>query len=139
MYQSIVFVFILWVTVSKLCFLCFLTNITDVTSLYLPQDGVNWLAFLNRYKLHGILCDGILYFVFDAFLRFIYVRQYITFLCPCSVKSFGALVLSVSLSKCRDTQSFQLITMNELVTGSFLSVSYSFLNFATQNNFVELI
>jgi TATA-binding protein-associated factor len=22
------------------------------------QDGVNWLAFLNRYKLHGILCDG---------------------------------------------------------------------------------
>jgi TATA-binding protein-associated factor len=22
------------------------------------QDGVNWLAFLNRYQLHGILCDG---------------------------------------------------------------------------------
>ncbi|ELU13987.1 hypothetical protein CAPTEDRAFT_77859, partial [Capitella teleta] len=21
------------------------------------QDGVNWLSFLNRYKLHGILCD----------------------------------------------------------------------------------
>jgi TATA-binding protein-associated factor len=21
------------------------------------QDGVNWLAFLNRYNLHGILCD----------------------------------------------------------------------------------
>uniref|UniRef100_A0A7M4FCU0 B-TFIID TATA-box binding protein associated factor 1 n=1 Tax=Crocodylus porosus TaxID=8502 RepID=A0A7M4FCU0_CROPO len=21
------------------------------------QDGVNWLAFLNKYKLHGILCD----------------------------------------------------------------------------------
>ncbi len=21
------------------------------------QDGVNWLAFLNRYHLHGILCD----------------------------------------------------------------------------------
>lgn len=21
------------------------------------QDGVNWLWFLNRYKLHGILCD----------------------------------------------------------------------------------
>ncbi len=21
------------------------------------QDGVNWLAFLNQYKLHGILCD----------------------------------------------------------------------------------
>lgn len=28
--------------------------------LFLFQDGVNWLAFLNRYKLHGILCDGIL-------------------------------------------------------------------------------
>ena len=136
MYQSIVFVFILWVTVSKLCFLCFLTNITDVTSLYLPQDGVNWLAFLNRYKLHGILCDGILYFVFDAFMRFIYVRQYITFLCPCSVQSFGALVLSV----CPNAEPPRvLITMNELVTGSFLSVNYSFLNFATQNNFVELI
>jgi TATA-binding protein-associated factor len=22
------------------------------------KDGVNWLAFLNRYGLHGILCDG---------------------------------------------------------------------------------
>ena len=22
------------------------------------QDGVNWLAFLNKYQLHGILCDG---------------------------------------------------------------------------------
>ncbi|KAL2045862.1 hypothetical protein ABVK25_011965 [Lepraria finkii] len=21
------------------------------------QDGVNWLAFLNKYKLHGVLCD----------------------------------------------------------------------------------
>lgn len=21
------------------------------------QDGVNWLAFLNKYHLHGILCD----------------------------------------------------------------------------------
>lgn len=21
------------------------------------RDGINWLAFLNRYKLHGILCD----------------------------------------------------------------------------------
>ena len=21
------------------------------------QDGVNWLAFLNKYQLHGILCD----------------------------------------------------------------------------------
>ena len=21
------------------------------------QDGVNWLSFLNTYKLHGILCD----------------------------------------------------------------------------------
>ena len=24
------------------------------------QDGINWLAFLNRYNLHGILCDDIL-------------------------------------------------------------------------------
>jgi TATA-binding protein-associated factor len=23
------------------------------------QDGVNWLAFLNKYHLHGILCDGL--------------------------------------------------------------------------------
>ena len=22
------------------------------------KDGVNWLAFLNKYNLHGILCDG---------------------------------------------------------------------------------
>ncbi len=22
------------------------------------QDGVNWLWFLNRYHLHGCLCDG---------------------------------------------------------------------------------
>ena len=21
------------------------------------QAGLNWLAFLNRYRLHGILCD----------------------------------------------------------------------------------
>ena len=21
------------------------------------QDGVNWLGFLNKYKLHGVLCD----------------------------------------------------------------------------------
>ena len=25
------------------------------------QDGINWLAFLTKYKLHGILCDDILY------------------------------------------------------------------------------
>ena len=25
------------------------------------QDGINWLAFLNKYKLHGILCDDILF------------------------------------------------------------------------------
>jgi TATA-binding protein-associated factor len=23
-------------------------------------DGVNWLAFLAKYQLHGILCDGTL-------------------------------------------------------------------------------
>ena len=22
------------------------------------QEGVNWLAFLDKYQLHGILCDG---------------------------------------------------------------------------------
>jgi len=22
------------------------------------QDGVNWLYFLAKYQLHGILCDG---------------------------------------------------------------------------------
>ena len=22
------------------------------------QEGVNWLAFLAKYQLHGILCDG---------------------------------------------------------------------------------
>jgi TATA-binding protein-associated factor len=22
------------------------------------QDGVNWLAFLAKYQLHGVLCDG---------------------------------------------------------------------------------
>lgn len=26
-------------------------------SHYTLQDGVNWLAFLNKYNLHGILCD----------------------------------------------------------------------------------
>lgn len=24
------------------------------------QDGVNWLAFLAKYQLHGVLCDGTL-------------------------------------------------------------------------------
>lgn len=22
------------------------------------QEGVNWLAFLAKYQLHGVLCDG---------------------------------------------------------------------------------
>ena len=26
------------------------------------QDGVNWLAFLAKYQLHGILCDGMTFF-----------------------------------------------------------------------------
>jgi len=26
------------------------------------QDGVNWLAFLAKYQLHGILCDGRFFF-----------------------------------------------------------------------------
>jgi TATA-binding protein-associated factor len=25
------------------------------------QEGVNWLAFLAKYQLHGILCDGVFY------------------------------------------------------------------------------
>lgn len=29
------------------------------------QEGVNWLAFLAKYQLHGILCDG----KFRAFVR----------------------------------------------------------------------
>ncbi|KAI1296806.1 TATA-binding protein-associated factor [Halotydeus destructor] len=45
-----------------------LLNVKNIDNYQLPiqvkaelrcyqQDGVNWLAFLNRYKLHGILCD----------------------------------------------------------------------------------
>ena len=36
------------------------SNLIDL--IHILQDGVNWLAFLRKYKLHGILCDGILYF-----------------------------------------------------------------------------
>jgi TATA-binding protein-associated factor len=25
-------------------------------------DGINWLGFLNKYNLHGILCDGKFFF-----------------------------------------------------------------------------
>ena len=32
------------------------------------QDGVNWLAFLAKYQLHGILCDGMTFFVLFHFL-----------------------------------------------------------------------
>ena len=35
------------------------------------QDGINWLAFLNKYSLHGILCDGIA--LHDSW-RFIFFR-----------------------------------------------------------------
>ncbi len=27
------------------------------------QDGINWLAFLKRYQLNGILCDGKIFLV----------------------------------------------------------------------------
>lgn len=27
------------------------------------QEGVNWLAFLAKYQLHGILCDGVFEFL----------------------------------------------------------------------------
>ena len=41
------------------------------------QDGVNWLAFLNKYQLHGVLCDGML--INDVLLRFRYgTRQDVT-------------------------------------------------------------
>lgn len=30
---------------------------SEFPSHYTLQDGVNWLAFLNKYNLHGILCD----------------------------------------------------------------------------------
>lgn len=31
---------------------------SDLAGRCVPsQDGVNWLSFLNKYKLHGILCD----------------------------------------------------------------------------------
>ena len=29
----------------------------SVCAIVTLQDGVNWLSFLNKYKLHGILCD----------------------------------------------------------------------------------
>ena len=32
------------------------------------QDGVNWLAFLAKYQLHGILCDGMTCFEHFHFL-----------------------------------------------------------------------
>lgn len=32
---------------------------------YILQDGVNWLAFLRKYKLHGILCDGMIINLFS--------------------------------------------------------------------------
>ena len=34
----------------------------SIDLIHILQDGVNWLAFLRKYKLHGILCDGILFF-----------------------------------------------------------------------------
>lgn len=37
-------------------FVCFVSAFSAYTFVIL-QDGVNWLSFLNKYKLHGILCD----------------------------------------------------------------------------------
>ena len=35
-----------------------MTNLMDrFNNFWSFQDGVNWLSFLNKYKLHGILCD----------------------------------------------------------------------------------
>jgi TATA-binding protein-associated factor len=36
------------------------------------QDGINWLAFLAKYQLHGILCDGELFCAVN--LSFAYIR-----------------------------------------------------------------
>lgn len=30
------------------------------------QEGVNWLAFLRKYQLHGILCDGRFFILFHS-------------------------------------------------------------------------
>ncbi len=36
-----------------------LALITLFVHVRCTQDGINWLAFLNKYNLHGILGDGI--------------------------------------------------------------------------------
>lgn len=46
---------------QKNCFYaCFSVQVLVLFSacvFVILQDGVNWLSFLNKYKLHGILCD----------------------------------------------------------------------------------
>lgn len=29
----------------------------SIKDFFFQQSGVNWLFFLNQYRLHGILCD----------------------------------------------------------------------------------
>jgi len=42
---------------SKVETYCIPVNIKAELRKY-QQEGVNWLAFLAKYHLHGILCDG---------------------------------------------------------------------------------
>lgn len=34
-----------------------LSVVVDADLRHYQKDGINWLTFLNRYRLHGILCD----------------------------------------------------------------------------------
>ena len=70
----------------------FSKNLKLVSNLFL-QDGINWLAFLNKYKLHGILCDGILLVCGNMKLKPLLVVEYIRnkYLCepralPCRIQ-----------------------------------------------------
>ena len=36
----------------------FLMQLLDIELRKYQRDGVSWLAFLARYQLHGLLCDG---------------------------------------------------------------------------------
>lgn len=36
---------------------CLFANIYQFSDFRYQQEGINWLGFLKRFKLHGILCD----------------------------------------------------------------------------------
>lgn len=46
---------VIFMSVSVSRFVC--AGIFSAGLCLVLQDGVNWLSFLNKYKLHGILCD----------------------------------------------------------------------------------